>query len=61
MKPLQELLKGKVVNCQTEEEAKEFISFVRENGYTWIYDSSLKARCVTIMGKTLATIFTVFI
>ena len=23
MKPLQELLKGKVVNCQTEEEAKE--------------------------------------
>jgi hypothetical protein len=25
MKQLQELLKGKVVNCQTEEEAKEFL------------------------------------
>lgn len=35
MKPLQELLKGKVVNCQTEEEAKEFLSFMHENGYKW--------------------------
>lgn len=35
MKPLHELLKGKVVNCQTEEEAKEFLSFMHENGYKW--------------------------
>jgi hypothetical protein len=51
MKPLHELLKGKVVNCQTEEEAKEFISFVRENGYTWIYDSSLKSTLCYNYGK----------
>lgn len=35
MKPLHELLKGKVVNCQTEEEAKEFLSFMHKNGYKW--------------------------
>lgn len=51
MKPLHELLKGKVVNCQTEEEAKEFISFVRENGYTWIYDSGLKSTLCYDYGK----------
>lgn len=51
MKPLHELLKGKVVNCQTEEEAKEFISFVRENGYTWIDDSSLKSTLCYNYGK----------
>lgn len=42
MKPLHELLKGKVVNCQTEEEAKEFLSFMHENGYKWISGQSLK-------------------
>lgn len=42
MKPLQELLKGKVVNCQTEEESKEFLSFMHENGYKWISGQSLK-------------------
>lgn len=41
MKPLQELLKGKVVNCQTEEEAKEFLSFMHENGYKWMAGNSL--------------------
>lgn len=35
MKPLQELLKGKVVNCQTEEEAKEFLEFLHKNEYKW--------------------------
>lgn len=35
MKPLYELLKGKVVNCQTEEEAKEFLQFLHKNGYKW--------------------------
>lgn len=34
MKPLQELLKGKVVNCQTEEEAKEFLELLCKNGCT---------------------------
>lgn len=42
MKSLHELLKGKVVNCQTEEEAKEFLSFMHENGYKWISGKSLK-------------------
>lgn len=41
MKPLNELLKGKVVNCQTEEEAKVFLSFMHENGYKWIDGTSL--------------------
>lgn len=44
MKPLQELLKGKVVNCQTEEEAKEFLSFMHENGYKWRSEGSLLSR-----------------
>lgn len=35
MKPLHELLKGKVVNCQTEEEAKELMEFLDKNGYFW--------------------------
>ena len=41
MKSLHELLKGKVVNCQTEEEAKEFLSFMHENGYKWVDGTSL--------------------
>lgn len=35
MKPLHELLKGKVVNCQTEEEAKELMEFLDKNDYFW--------------------------
>lgn len=30
MKPLQELLKGKVVNCQTEEEANKALEILGE-------------------------------
>ena len=41
MKSLHELLKGKAVNCQTEEEAKEFLSFMHENGYKWVDGTSL--------------------
>lgn len=41
MKSLHELLKGKVVNCQTEEEAKEFLSFMHEDGYKWVDGTSL--------------------
>lgn len=38
---LMELLKGKVVNCLTEEEAKEFLSFLHFYGYRWVDDESL--------------------
>lgn len=41
MKPLHELLKSKVVNCQTEDEAKDFLSFMHENGYKWMAGNSL--------------------
>lgn len=36
MKPLHELLKDKVVNCQTQEEAREFMQIADEQGYTWL-------------------------
>ena len=51
MKPLHELLKGKVVNCQTEEEAKEFLSFMHENGYKWIDGTSLIKMTCFIHGR----------
>lgn len=51
MKPLQELLKGKVVNCQTEEEAKEFLSFMHENGYKWIDGTSLIKMTCFVHGR----------
>lgn len=44
MKPLHELLKGKVVNCQTEEEAKEYLELLHKNGYKWINGESLKKK-----------------
>lgn len=51
MKPLQELLKGKVVSCQTEEEAKEFLSFMHENGYKWVNGTSLINMTCFIHGR----------
>lgn len=51
MKPLQELLKGRVVNCQTEEEAKEFLSFMHKNGYKWIDGTSLINMTCFIHGR----------
>lgn len=51
MKPLHELLKGKVVNCQTEEEAKEFLSFMHENGYKWVDGTSLINMTCFIHGR----------
>lgn len=51
MKPLQELLKGKVVSCQTEEEEKEFLSFMHENGYKWVDGTSLINMTCFIHGR----------
>lgn len=36
MKPLRELLKGKAVNCQTEEEAEEFLSLLYKSDCKWL-------------------------
>lgn len=41
MKPLQELLKCKVVNCQTEEEAKELFKYLIQKRYKWVNGDKL--------------------
>lgn len=41
MKPLHELLKGKVVNCQEKEEAKELFQHLIEKRYKWINGDDL--------------------
>lgn len=61
MKPLHELLKGKVVNCQTEEEAKEFFSLLHDKGYKWCDNSSLIGNlCYNYKEKTCYNTNSVF-
>lgn len=38
---LHKLLEGKVVNCRTEEEAKDLLLFFHENGCKWAAGNSL--------------------
>lgn len=41
---LTEILKGKVVNCRTEEEANELLLFLHNNGYRWQAGNSLVSK-----------------
>lgn len=41
MKQLHELLRGKVVNCQTQEDAREFMEIADKLGYSWDSGGSL--------------------
>lgn len=42
MKQLNELLKGKAIHCQTEEEAKDFLSLLYKTDCRWLADNEGK-------------------